>query len=85
MTRGRINVSDDYMDYTAGRLSLHGSGNDTHATFMNTSKMIDNGFCSGMVQTADGGIMGAGGHASVSTTAVYAMTRSFTPTCHCQL
>jgi hypothetical protein len=66
MTRGRINVTDGYEDFTAGKLSVLGSGTDTNATFMNTSKMVDNGFCSGMVQTSDGGIMGAGGHSAVS-------------------
>jgi hypothetical protein len=66
MTRGRINATDGYVDYTAGKLSVLGSGTNTNANFMNTSKMFDNGFCSGMVQTADGGIMGAGGHSAVS-------------------
>jgi hypothetical protein len=68
MTRGITNVTDDYVDYTAGRLTIHGSGTAITTTHSNTSKMVDNGFCSGMVQTSQGGIMGAGGHASVSAT-----------------
>jgi hypothetical protein len=61
-------VPDGYKDFTAGRLSLKGSGTETRATYMNTSKMVDNGFCGSLVQTAQRGIMGAGGHASVSDT-----------------
>jgi hypothetical protein len=66
MTRGnltRVPVGTD--DYTAGKLTLAGSGLSTSATWAPTPKLQDNAFCGAAVQTADRGIMMAGGHSPV--------------------
>jgi hypothetical protein len=66
MTRGNLTrVPVGTIDYTAGKLTLAGSGLSTSATWAPTPKLQDNAFCGAAVQTADRGIMMAGGHSPV--------------------
>jgi hypothetical protein len=58
-------VPDDYVDYTAGKVSFTLAGLQTTATYENTSKMIDNAFCGVMTPTPQKTIMMAGGHGKV--------------------